>query len=210
MNQQLSNIESLIQQSALTQVEKQKMLKEISDADKQWNIVEFKLDHTEKVKKTTTVLLEETIEELEEKRKAVEAQNRELEIESSLERVRTAAMAMKQPQDMVDICHIISDQLELLKVEEIRNVQTAVFYESKGTYFNFEYYRLHNKSLVTEVEYVNHPMSAEFAKQMLSGPGKFFIRSLEEKELRDWYEFQKTTNQFPDTHLEVASSLNYY
>src|SRR5215471_10133337 len=107
MNQQLSNIESLIQQSALTQVEKQKMLKEISDADKQWNIVEFKLDHTEKVKKTAAVLLEETIEELEQKRKAVEAQNRELEIQNALERVRTIAMGMSKPDDLLSICEIL-------------------------------------------------------------------------------------------------------
>ena len=86
MNQQLSNIELLIQQSALTDEEKQKLLEEISNADKQWNIIEFKLDRTEKVKKTTAVLLEETIEELEHKRKAVEEQNRELEIETALER----------------------------------------------------------------------------------------------------------------------------
>jgi CCR4-NOT transcriptional regulation complex NOT5 subunit len=61
-------------------------------------ITAFKLDRTEKVKKTTAILLEETIEELEQKRKAVEAQNRELEIESCLERVRTEAMSMNKPE----------------------------------------------------------------------------------------------------------------
>jgi len=211
MNQYLKTIQDLLQQNnQLSEQDKQSILKTLTDADKQWNITEFKLDRTEKVKRTTAILLEETIEELEQKRKAVEEQNRELEIESALERVRTAAMAMKQPEDMVDICHIISDQLELLNVKEIRNIQTAIFYEGKGTYFNFEYYTFHKKPLVTEVEYINHPMTAEFAGQMLGGPGKFFNRSLKGKELKDWYEFQKTTNQFADEHLEVASSLNYY
>ncbi|MDQ3843223.1 MAG: hypothetical protein M3342_04310 [Bacteroidota bacterium] len=55
-------------------------------------ILAFKLDRTEKVKRTTAILLEETIEELEQKRKAVEAQNRELEMEAALERVRSQAM----------------------------------------------------------------------------------------------------------------------
>ena len=72
------------------------LLKTVKDADKELEITAFKLDRTEKVKRTTAILLEETIEELEQKRKAVEAQNRELEIEAALERVRTVAMSMNK------------------------------------------------------------------------------------------------------------------
>ena len=136
--------------------------------------------------------------------------NHELEIEAALERVRTVALAMKEPADMLGICHIISDQLESLGVQEIRNVQTAIFYESKGTYLNFEFYRLHNKSLITEVDYRNHDIQREFSGQMLTGAGALFTRHIEGKELTEWYAFQQTTNQFPDTHLAIASSLNYY
>ena len=42
----------------------------------------FKLDRTEKVKRTTGILLEETIEELEQKRKAVEAQAKVIQTEN--------------------------------------------------------------------------------------------------------------------------------
>ena len=211
MNPHIQKILDLIQQSAqLSADEKTALSKAAEDADKELEITTFKLDRTEKVKHTTAILLEETIEELEQKRKAVEAQNKELEIESSLERVRTVALSMNKRDDMVSVCRMIAGQLELLNVTEIRNVQTAIFYEEKGTYSNFEYYAFHDKSLVTEVEYKNHPMSAAFAGEMLSGPGKFFTHSLEGKELKDWYAFQQTTNQFVDTHLEVASSLNYY
>src|SRR5829696_3206728 len=98
MNQHLKTIYNLLQQNnQLSEQEKKALIKAITDADKQWSVTEFKLDRTEKVKKTTAILLEETIEELEKKRKAVEAQNRELEIESSLERVRTVAMSMNKP-----------------------------------------------------------------------------------------------------------------
>src|SRR5258705_6858352 len=121
MNQYLKTIQDLLQQNKnLSDADKEALLKSIVDADKQWSITDFKLDRTEKVKKTTAILLEETIEELEQKRKAVEAQNRELEIESSLERVRTAAMAMKVPPNMLDVCRIISEQLELLQVKDLR------------------------------------------------------------------------------------------
>ena len=75
MNQHLKTIQDLIQQNNLSQQEKDTLLKAISDADKQWSITDFKLDRTEKVKKTTGILLEETIAELEQKRKVVEMQN---------------------------------------------------------------------------------------------------------------------------------------
>ena len=140
MNQHLKDIQDFLQQnSQLSAQDKGALLKALADADKQLNLVEFKLDRTEKVKRTTAILLEETIEELEQKRKAVEAQNRELEIESSLERVRTVAMGMQRPEDMPEICRIISQQLESLGISEIRNVQTAIFHGEKGTYTNFEY-----------------------------------------------------------------------
>ncbi len=48
------------------------LLKYLQKVDKELEIVAFKLDRTEKVKKTTAILLEETINELENKRKAVE------------------------------------------------------------------------------------------------------------------------------------------
>src|SRR6266542_6529057 len=103
MNQYLKTIQDLLQQNnQLSEQDKQALLKTLTDADKQWSITEFKLDRTEKVKKTTAILLEETIEELEQKRKAVESQNRELEIEAALERVRSKTMAMHHSNELAE------------------------------------------------------------------------------------------------------------
>src|SRR6476620_2858842 len=122
MNQHLQTIFSLIQQSQhLSDEEKAALNKVAKDADKAFSITEFKLDRTEKVKRTTSILLEETIGELEQKRKAVEAQNHELEIESSLERVRSVAMGMKKPDDILDICKVMFSELQLLGFTELRN-----------------------------------------------------------------------------------------
>src|SRR5664279_4006919 len=102
MNQKLQQLLDSIQQSAhLSDDEKNALAKTVKEADKEFEITTFKLDRTEKVKRTTAILLEETIEELEQKRKSVETQNKELEIESSLERVRTVAMSMNKPDDML-------------------------------------------------------------------------------------------------------------
>ena len=92
MNLKLQQLLDAIQQSAhLTDDEKNSLLKSVKEVDKEMDISNFKLDHTDKVKRTTDILLEETIAELESKRRAVEIQNRELEIEAALERVRTVA-----------------------------------------------------------------------------------------------------------------------
>ena len=125
------NIQSLIDlvtaKESLSPEEKAAMIAMLKETDKQLTVTAFKLDRTEKVKRTTAILLEETIEELENKRKAIEAQNRELEIEAALERVRAIAMGMNKAEDMPDVCKTISQQLQLLDVKEIRNVQTAIF-----------------------------------------------------------------------------------
>src|SRR6478736_10411987 len=100
MNKHLQTILNFIQRAEhLSDEEKAALLKDVKAADKELEITAFKLERTEKVKHTTAILLEETIEELEQKRKAVEAQNKELEIESALERVRSVALAMKGPDD---------------------------------------------------------------------------------------------------------------
>src|SRR3977135_1576680 len=113
MNKDLQAILSIIQQSEhLGNEEKTALSKAAKAVDKELEITVFKLERTEKVKHTTAILLEETIEELEQKRKAVEAQNRQLEIESSLERVRTVAMSMNKAEDMLDVCKAIAQQLE--------------------------------------------------------------------------------------------------
>lgn len=145
-------------------------------------------------------------------RRTVELQqkNRELEIEASLERVRSAAMAMNSAGDMLTVCKIISQQLQALEVKGIRNVQTAVFDQHKGTYLNYEYYAKHDKLLTTEVNYRLHKEHAAFAKKMLRGNGSFYTNSFKGKKLKDWYAYQQTTNQFVDRFLKTAPSLNYY
>src|SRR4249919_1747769 len=132
MNQHLQSILSVIQQDEnLTVEQKNVITKSLKDADKELEITAFKLDRTEKVKRTTAILLEETIEELEQKRKAVEAQNRELEIEAALERVRTVAMSMNKPDDLLSICEILFNELQKLGFSRLRNAMIDIHYDDK-------------------------------------------------------------------------------
>ena len=131
MNSYLEKIKDIILSSDRFSVEeKEALISAITDADKQWTITDFKLDRTEKVKRTTAILLEQTIGELEEKRKAIEEtnialqksfevqeeKNHELSIEASLERVRTKAMAMKHSSDLPYAANVLFQQVQSLGI----------------------------------------------------------------------------------------------
>ena len=154
--------------------------------------------------------LQKSLKTLKVVREELAYKNRELEIESSLERVRAVAMRMTRPDDMLLVCRIISEQLAILGVKEIRNVQTAIFYVSRGTYMNYEYYAKHKKTFVTETVYTNHKIAKAFAAKMLKGKGETSITLIKGKKVKDWLAYQKSTNVFIDRFLEKASSLNYY
>ena len=102
MNRHLQNIETIIQQDqSLSGEQKGAILKSLKDADKELEITVFKLDRTEKVKRTTAILLEETIEELEHKRKAIEETNAALT--TSLEELKAAQSQLIQSEKMASL-----------------------------------------------------------------------------------------------------------
>jgi len=102
MNQHLQGLYTFLEESThLTPEEKAGMLKSIKDVDKELEIALFKLDRTEKVKRTTAILLEETIEELENKRKAIEETNEALT--KSLAELKAAQAQLIQSEKMASL-----------------------------------------------------------------------------------------------------------
>jgi len=101
MNIYLENIKKILDGMFLPETEKDSLLQAIQNADKQWTIIDFKLDRTEKVKKTTAILLEETIEELEQKRKAVEETN--VALGKSLTELKATQQQLIQSEKMASL-----------------------------------------------------------------------------------------------------------
>jgi len=175
------------------------------------SVPDFRLSGQNYITNAETIKINRELEsEVYQRTKELNQKNKELEIESALEKARTVAMGMRKPDDMLEVCRMISEQLELLGVREIRNVQTAIISETKGTYLNYEYYTKHDKLLATEVDYKNHPIQELFAHQMLKGAEEIFTETIKGENVKDWYSYQKTTNQFADSYLETSKSLNYY
>ena len=111
MNKNLKSIEEFISQTdKLSDEKKEEILKALKDANKELEITAFKLERTEKVKRTTAILLEETIEELEQKRKAVEEQAKIINAENDrkskeLEDARQLQLAML-PRELPNLPHL--------------------------------------------------------------------------------------------------------
>ena len=102
MNQHLQNIREIIQQdNHLSDDQKHALLNSLKAAEKEFEITSFKLERTEKVKRTTAILLEETIEELEQKRKAIEESNEALK--KSMEELKAAQAQLIQSEKMASL-----------------------------------------------------------------------------------------------------------
>jgi len=102
MNQHLQHILDFIEElNHLSEEEKAALLKSLKSADKELLISEFKLERTEKVKRTTAILLEETIEELEQKRKAIEDSNNALQ--KSLDELKATQTQLIQSEKMASL-----------------------------------------------------------------------------------------------------------
>lgn len=169
-----------------------------------------------RLQKGETMALEKISKENLELRDAVkrrtaelENKNRELAIEAALEKVRAVAMGMKTPEDMLDVCRAISDQLQQFGVEKIRNVQTAIIDENIGQYLCYQYFTPYDQTTIEKTEYLKSPVENGMVKQMLASRDGYFIGRLSDKELEDFRIHRKEENHFPDPLLDKATELDY-
>lgn len=102
MNQQLQQLlDYFQQQESIPADEKAELIKALKKVKSDLEIAEFKLERTEKVKRTTAILLDETIQELELKRKAVEETNTALH--QSMEELKAAQAQLIQSEKMASL-----------------------------------------------------------------------------------------------------------
>jgi len=201
MNQHLQSILSLIQQDEnLTAEQKNAIIKSLKDADKELEITAFKLDRTEKVKRTTAILLEETIEELEQKRKAIEETN--LALQKSLEELKAAQAQLIQSEKMASlgeltagIAHEIQNPLNF--VNNFSDVSTELVDEmneeiDKG---NLEDAKQIAQDLKQNLEKINH--HGKRAGDIVKGMLQHSRTSSGQKELTD-------INALTDEYLRLA------
>ena len=102
MNTHLQTILNVIPQiEGLSEDQRNRITQAVMDTDRVLALVEFKLDRTDKVKRTTAILLEETIEELDQKRKVVEESKEALL--KTLEELKAAQSQLIQSEKMASL-----------------------------------------------------------------------------------------------------------
>ena len=210
MNQHLQTILTYIGQlTHLNEDEKAALLQSVKDADKDFEINNIQLDHTKEINRTTAILLEDTIEELGQKRKAVEAQNKELEIETALERVRTVAMSMSKADDLLSICEIMHHELKKLGFDDIRNAMIDIHYDEKNYLLNYDYSDESGKT-VTKFIYNSHPIVNNLIYHAKHSKDAFTEMIYSGKELEEWRIFRKNNGEKDDARLNKTDALYYY
>src|SRR5687768_3813179 len=211
MNSHLQRIHDLIKQSAFFSAEDKSVLeKEIKDTEKELEILSFKLDRTEKVNRTTAILLEETIQELEQKRKAVELQNRELEIEAALERVRVVAMGMIKDDDIRMVCEALYKELKQLGFKNIRNAQGGIIDAENKTFKEYSYSDYGSSTTGVITKYTDDPLSFELVTEIQQSKDAFFKKQISGDEFESWRRWRLESGRPDDPLLEQASSTWFY
>jgi len=94
-------IDKIEQAENISAEEKNFLIKGINDADKAYTLAEFKLDRAEKDRHTLSVMLEETIEDLQKKTKVVEESKEALE--KSLEELKATQQQLIQSEKMASL-----------------------------------------------------------------------------------------------------------
>ncbi|MFZ1749557.1 MAG: ATP-binding protein, partial [Saprospiraceae bacterium] len=154
--------------------EKETLIKAVKKVKSDLEIAEFKLERTEKVKRTTAILLEETIDELEQKQRDIEETN--VALKNSLEELKAAQAQLIQSEKMASlgeltagIAHEIQNPLNFVNnFSEVSNELMVEMVDEvdKG---NFDEVKAIAMDVQQNLEKINHhgQRAADIVKGML-------------------------------------------
>lgn len=153
------------------------------------------------------------IEELEklvfEKTEDLVKKNCELEIETSLERVRTVAMGMNKSDDLLSICEVSFKEFKKLGFDNLRNAIIHILNDEKGFFLDYDYSDYLGGS-INHINYNSHPVVEDYLRQIKRADDAFAQVVIEGTELDDWKEFRRSGGQVDDPKLDGIQSLYYY
>jgi len=139
----------------------------------------------------------------------LEHKNRELEIETALERVRTVAMSMNKSEDLLSICEVSFFEFQKLGIENLRNAIIHIPNDEKKYFMDYDFSESMG-SAITKINYESHPIVADYLKKIKSAEDAFYEVVIKDDQLSEWNDFRKNTGQHDDPSLNSSAELHYY
>ena len=123
--------------------------------------------------------------------KELDSKNRDLEFETSLEKVRAVALSMKKAEELTGICEVLFIELRSLGFIEMRNTMINIHNDEKESFLNYDYSDEIGKS-ITHFFYNTHPVIENQVKQIRSSKEAFSVTVFSGRELDEWKKFRKS------------------
>ena len=140
----------------------------------------------------------------------LEIKNRELEIEAALQRVRAVAMGMKIPNEMLDVCKVISAELEKFGVRHIRNIQTVIISKEISDYTCYQYFTAYRLTAIEQTHFERNKVEQALVDRMLDAKGGYFEGILSGEEMDVFRLYRKREKFFEDPLLDQCEEAFYY
>ena len=147
---------------------------------------------------------------LREKSEALERAQRELRIEASIDRVRTVALTMRAPTEILTVCTTLYNELRSLGFEDLRNAMVNIHHDDRGVFQDYDYSGTVGPSLTTVPYDDGHPAVAKYLQQVRKGADAFAEFAISVQEMEHWREFRRRTGQADDPALNEGAALYYY
>ncbi|MFZ9388315.1 MAG: ATP-binding protein [Chitinophagaceae bacterium] len=139
----------------------------------------------------------------------LEEKNRELEIETALEKVRAVAMGMQKPEDLSTIGKTVFNELRSLGFYSIRNTEIVINSEDKEAVKSY-HYSDYGKDEVIEINYQENPIVKKWANDLKKANDIFVPVTIREKQMKEWKAYRKKLGYKSDPKMTRAKTVHYY
>lgn len=160
-------------------------------------------------KRSLQLQVEKLGTELKKRSQAWATLKRDLEIEKSLERVRTVAIAMRDPEDLLQVCTLLFSQLKKLGFRELRNAMINIHDDQAGSLLNYDCSGP-TVQTITQVAYKSHPATENLVKQVRKNKDAFAQFAIKGDKLNEWRQYRKRLGETDDPRLDKTTTLSYY
>ena len=139
----------------------------------------------------------------------MEDKNHELEIEAALGSVRSIAMSMNTPDDLLNICKALFEELQHLQFGEVRNAIIHTYPEGNNYFIDYDFSDF-NKGQISRIPYSGNPIIEKFVQDIRRSRDAFTEIIITGNDLEQWQSFRDANNEVADDRLSKISALYYY